>query len=755
MRRLVRLLSAAGLLSAPQLIHAQGQSVPLPPGAARDIGALRRATASRAVGDIRLDGVLDDASWQRATVASGFVQSEPLGGQPASQQTEVRVLFDADNLYVGAMLHDSDPSRIVINDIRKDFREEDQDDFEVLLDTFGDRRNGYVFSTNVEGARHDRQVSLEGREINLSWDAAWEVKTKRLSDGWSVEMRIPFRSLRFDRANQTAWGINFSRHLRRINEVSFWSPVPRAYNLNRVSLAGTLDGLETGNAGRDLRVKPYVAENAVRALGTTAAPAPSAQNSIAVGVDVKAAVTSGLTMDLTVNPDFGQAEADEQQVNLTQFSQFFPEKRDFFLENSGVFYVGDAARNNRVNPTPTPDEDNLLFFSRRIGLTAGGLPIPVIGGFRLTGRLTDRTRLGVLSVQDRTLGSDPASNASVFRLRQNLGKTGNDLGFFAMQNLHTSGPSYANRVVGVDNNLRLFGNLDWNSYAVKTSTPGITTGDYAWRSTLNWEGNFFHGKGGLMQLGSGFQNDLGFYRRTGMRKYLADIGVRPRTPWLRAHGIRELHPHIVWDYQEDLTGGELAKRLHTGMSFFFNNGAVIEWSENPTFNRLLAPFRPNPKMESPIPAGGYNWIEHSLFIISDQSRTISTNTRLTFGGLYAGTQRSISGSVQVRPSYRFRASLGLQRTEATLTLPALPALRFTNSLITARSSYSFTPNMFVDALSQYDAVSQLFNVNLRFNLIHHPLSDLFIVYNDQRILTPDAPLAGRAVLVKFTQMVSF
>ena len=503
---------------------------------------------------IVIDGALGDASWQHAAIATDFVQSEPLGGQPASQQTEVRVLFDAGQIYIGAFLHDSDPSRIVVNDIRKDFREEDQDDFEVLLDTFGDRRNAYVFSTNVKGTRHDRQVSPEGREINQSWDAAWEVQTKRLSNGWSVEMRIPFRSLRFDKANAAAWGINFSRHLRRMNEVSFWSPVPRAFNLNRVSLAGSLVGQETCDAGRDLRVKPYVAENAVRPLGTNAIRSPRLANSVDIGVDVKAAVTSGLTMDLTVNPDFGQAEADEQQVNLTQFSQFFPEKRDFFLENSGVFYVGDAARNNRVNPTPTPDEDNLLFFSRRIGLTSGGLPIPVLGGFRLTGRLTDRTRLGVLSVQDRKLGLDPGSNASVFRLRQNLGRTGNDLGLFAMQNVQTSGAQYANRVVGIDKNLRLFRNLDWNSYAVKTSTPGITKGDYAWRSTVNWEGNFFHGKGGLMQLG---------------------------------------------------------------------------------------------------------------------------------------------------------------------------------------------------------AVSELFNANVRFNLIHHPLSDLFIVYNDQRILTPDSPVPGRALLVKFTQMMSF
>jgi hypothetical protein len=355
-------------------------------------------------------------------------------------------------------------------------------------------------------------------------------------------------------------------------------------------------------------------------------------------------------------------------------------------------------------------------------------------------------------VQDRTLGTDLASNASVFRLRQNVGRTGNDLGIFAMQNMRTSGSSYANRVFGVDKNLRLFRNLDWNSYVVKTSTPGITSGDYAWRSTVNWEGNFFHGKGGLMQLGSGFQNDLGFYRRTGMRKYIADIGVRPRTKWLRAHGVREIHPHIVWDYQEDLRGGMLQKRLHTGVSFFFNNGGVVEWSENPTFNRLQTAFRPNPKMTSPIPAGGYSWNEHSLFLTTDQSRMFSTNTRIVFGGLYSGTQRTINGSVQFRPNYRFRATVGLQRTEADL---ALPDLRFTNSLVTVRSSYSFTPNMFVDALSQYDAVSKLFNANVRFNLIHRPLSDLFIVYNDQRILTPDAPVSGRAILVKFTQMVSF
>ena len=711
----------------------------------------RELRAVRATQTIRIDGVLDDAAWRAAQPASGFIQSEPLSGQPASMATDVRVLFDADYLYIGAFLHDSAPSLAVVNDIRKDFTEEDQDDFEVLLDTFGDRRNGYVFSTNIKGARHDRQVALEGREVNRSWDAVWDVRTHTQADGWTVEMRIPFRALRFDRSGNTAWGINFARHVRRLNEISLWAPVPRAYSLNRVSLAGTLVGLETGSAGRDLRVKPYVSDNAVRALGTTSVPSPTTRNSIEVGADIKAALTPGVTMDLTVNPDFGQVEADEQQVNLTQFSQFFPEKRDFFLENSGIFYVGDAARRSGANIV-TPDEDNLLFFSRRIGLTAGGAAIPILGGVRITGKLTERTRLGVLSVQDRASAGDPASNASVIRFRQNLGKVGNDLGFFAMQNVHTSGPGYTNRIIGVDKNLRLFRNLDWNSYAARTSTPGKTTGDYAWRSTVNWEGVFFHAKTGAMELGPGFQNDLGYYRRVGMRKYLLETGLRPRSDWLRLHGIRELHPHIGWAYQSDLAGYELAKNLHSGMSVFFSNGAIFEWSANPNFNRLTAPFRPNAKMATPIPVGGYNWNENWLLFTSDQSRTWSLDSKFVYGGLYDGTQRTVAASVQFRPSYRFKARVGMQRTAATLNTPNL---KFVNTLSTVRTSYSFTTNMFIDALSQYDAVSRQFNANIRFNLIHHPLSDLFIVYNDQRILTPEAPIPGRGIIVKFTQMMSF
>lgn len=709
----------------------------------------RAIVASPAQETIRLDGALDEPAWARAEVASGFVQSEPLEGEPATEKTEVRVLFDNQYLYIGAYLYDSRPAGLIVNDIRKDFREEDQDDFAVLLDTFGDRRNAYVFSTNVAGAKHDRQVALEGREVNLSWDAVWDVQTQIRDDGWVVEMRIPFRALRFDRGNEQTWGINFSRRIRRNNEVSFWSPVPRAYNMNRVSLAGNLVGLATGSAGRDLRVKPYFAASTVRPLGSQASPSPHSTTTGELGVDIKAALTPGLTADLTLNPDFAQAEADEQQVNLTQFSLFFPEKRDFFLENSGIFYVGDAARNNRVNPTPTPDEDNLLFFSRRIGLTNDGRPVPIAGGMRLSGKLTENLRLGLLSVQEREVAGKAATNSSVIRLRQNLGNSGSDIGILFMQRTATSGPSFSNRVYGLDKNIRFLGAVDWNSYFVRTSSPGISKGDYAWRSTVNYEGNFFRVKAGVMELGEGFRNDLGYYRRTDVRKWLLDTGIRPRSTWLRQHGIREIHTHVTWDYQESLEGVMVAKRLHSGNSFFFNNGAVIEFSYNPAFQRLTTPFRISRHAE-PIPAGAYPWFERMIFVISDQSRPLSTSFRYIWGGLWTGTQRTLNGSATFRPSHRFRATFGIQRTAARL-----PQGNFVSSVYTFRGNYSFNTRMFVDALTQYDPDTRQFSSNIRFNLIHRPLSDLFIVYNDQRFLTADAPVAGRGLTVKFTQMFSF
>ena len=350
--------------------------------------------------DIRVDGSLDESIWQGEPAATGFVQAEPTEGLPATQRTEVWIAFDSDNLYVAARLYDSEPDALVVNDIKKDFSDTNQDVFAVILDTFLDRRNGYVFMTNPEGARGDQQVAGEGREVNTSWDAVWNVETQRGVDGWTLEMEIPFRALRSD-PNTDRWGINFRRNIRRNNEVAYWAPVPRAYALTRLSLAGDPTGLSATSGGRDLRVKPFVLGGQVRDTGED-----GFADQAEVGVDVKYGLTPGLTPDVTMNPDFAQVEVDEQRVNLTQFSLFYQEKREFFLENSGLFYVGDAARNIRVRLTPGRDEDLLLFFSRRIGIDPVGRAVPIRGGARLTGQALGLV-VGGLAMRTGDLGGRP------------------------------------------------------------------------------------------------------------------------------------------------------------------------------------------------------------------------------------------------------------------------------------------------------------------------------------------------------------
>jgi hypothetical protein len=287
------------------------------------------------------------------------------------------VLYDADNLYFGVFAHDREPFNILTSELTKDFNRESGDDFEIILDTFHDERNGYMFATNAHGAKWDAQTINEGREVNENWDALWDVKTRITEAGWYAEIAIPFRTLRFSSADEQTWGVNFQRRIRRRNEDSFWAPLPRIYDLQRVSLAGTLAGLQGVRPGNDLRLKPYVlgsaGESASVDVGTDAD----------VGLDVKYGVTSGLTWDFTINTDFSQVEADEQQVNLTRFSLFFPEKRDFFLENSGIFQFGQGRGvvfgGGGGGLTSGRQTDAILFFSRRIGSrrTANRLRLPV------------------------------------------------------------------------------------------------------------------------------------------------------------------------------------------------------------------------------------------------------------------------------------------------------------------------------------------------------------------------------------------
>lgn len=718
------------------------QSLPMTSSDGRRHLAAVRATARPVV-----DGALDEPFWRDAAAASEFVQADPREGAPATERTEVLVAFDDDHLYIGARCFDTDASHIVVNDIRKDFADAEQDTFQVLLDTFADRRNGFVFGTNAEGARFDSQIANEGRDVNPNWDAVWWVAARTTAEGWTAEFRIPFKTLRFEPGDGHTWGINFARRIRRKNEVDYWSPVQRAFSIVRASSAGTLDGLPDLAQGRNVRVKPYLLGGAVRPYG-----GGDFAIDRSAGLDVKAGLTPSLTLDATVNPDFAQAEADEQQVNLTQFSLFFPEKREFFLENSGVFYFGDIPRNQRqTSRFRPPEEDLLLFFSRRIGLTDSGAQVPLYGGLRLTGR-AGKFGLGALSMQSEESGARAGQNYSVVRVRRDIFKS-SDVGAIVMSRQAAGASDDFNRVAGADINFRVLKSLLLNGFAVRSETPGETPGETrgqaAAKASIGWEDSKLRTQYSIMRVDPGFRADMGFVRRTGVTRHFLDWASFLQPERLRGKGIRQIEPHARAFLYYDPSGSLVTTQGHAGLQVTWNTGARVEYAFEPRTEAIATPFRL--RSDVVIPVGRYDWNQHLWVVDSDHSKALSVSARVTHGAFWSGRQKNVQTSILYRPTHRLFFDVGVQVTDIHLDVPQAS---FTTTLVNWRSGYSFTTNMFLDALVQYRNDLRQFSSNIRFNLIHHPLSDFFVVYNEQQDTDGRVP-AGRGVVVKYTQLFSF
>jgi hypothetical protein len=734
--RIGLLIVSLALVASSSPLSAQSVTVTSPDGR-------RQLAAARVSEAVTIDGRLNEPAWSTAIPAAGFIQADPSEGEPATEDTEVRIVFDDDSLYIGVRCRDSDPSGIVVNEIRKDFAGHEQDTFEVLLDTFADRRNGFVFATNARGAKSDTQIANEGRDVNPNWDAVWWVEARLDADGWTAEFRIPFKTLRFQGGDAHTWGINFARRIRRKNEVSYWSPVSRAYSIYRASSNGDLTGLPPLRPGRNLRIKPFVLGGAVRGVGQ-----PRFDNDWAAGVDIKAGVTPSLTLDVTINPDFAQAEADEQQVNLTQFSLFFPEKREFFLENAGIFYFGDIPRNQRqVQRFRPPEEDLLLFFSRRIGLSSTGVEEPLHGGVRLTGR-AGRFGIGVMTMQSEDEPERPGNNYTVLRLRRDI-LASSDIGAIFLSREPSGGREDFNRVAGVDANFRFIKSLSVNGFAARSDTPGVTSNQNSAKASVGWEDTDKRLQASIMTIGEGFRDDLGFVRRTGVTRQFYDGAWLPQPESLRRHGIRQLQPHArVWNYYDP--DGALVSRLgHAAMQVTWENGSYVEYAFEPRVEAIATPFVIHPGIA--IPPGRYDWRQHLLALESDHSRALSGSARIMLGDFWSGTQRTLQTSILYRPTYRLVFDLGVQVSDIDLQIPHAS---FVSTIGNLRVGYSFSSNMFLDSLLQYRTDVNQFSANVRFNLIHRPLSDFFIVYNESQF-SDTAQAAGRGVIVKYTQMFAF
>jgi hypothetical protein len=717
----------------------------------------RRLVAKRTLTPIAIDGVLSEADWKDAPVATGFIQNDPHEGEPATHDTEVRVLYDADNLYFGVLAHDAEPSRIIVNDITRDFNTRSGDVFGLVLDTFHDERNGFMFETNPAGAMFDAQFVNEGREFNQNWDGVWYVKSRITEDGWETEMAIPFKTVRFQDLDDQTWGLNFVRRTRRLNEDSYWAPLPRIYRFTRLSLAGTLEDLDGLQPRRDIKVTPYA-----KADASDSALLTELEGNFAAGVDAKLGIGTGLRLDLTVHTDFSEVEADVQQINLSRFSLFFPEKRDFFLENSGLFWFGTpqdqrlsqfqasfgtAGSSSNLRGGQSRGEDLIFFFSRRVGLSEAGLPIPVIGGARFTGRAGDYD-IGLLNIQtgeapELTGLAANGDNFTVARVRRNVFEN-SDIGviFIDRENMETD---HYNRGYGFDANFKLTQTVSLNGYVAKTASPNLSGDDLAGRAAWGYEGRLFEIRNAVSTLQDHFNPEVGFAPRLGVKRSSNFLGYHYRPSWWTGF-LREINPHVEFEYFADQSNVVVSKYLNYHFAFELQNGGLFEWGLNTNVEQPQVDFPIYPGVV--IPPGYYDFNEWFAFLFTDTSRTLSANFRIATGDFYSGDKQSASAGAVLKLGEKFSAQADWSYNDITLVEGA-----FRTHLLTTRFAYNFSTRMFLNGLVQYNSVAKEWNSNIRFNFIHHPLSDLFIVYNDLR---DDLGLMkNRALIVKYTQLLSF
>ena len=660
---------------------------------------------------IQLDGVLDEATWQDAEAGNDFRQRQPEEFEPATEPTTIRVVYTADTLYIGVHAVDSEPDKVVGREMGRDVPIFNDDGIVILLDTFLDRRNAYFFETNPNSSRTDGYVTDEGRDFSIDWDGVWNVKSRRTHDGWTAEFAIPFRTLRFDPAQDT-WGLQVRRIIKRKSEIDFWSPIGRDAGLFRLSQAGTLTGLRDLETGRNLRLKPYVtaSHREDRAADSSTSGGDSSGDEDA-GLDLKWGITQGLALDVTLNTDFAETEVDEQQVNLTRFSLFFPEKREFFLENAGIFEFG-------------PDLGPLLkvFFSRRIGLDAGR-QVDLETGVRLAGRQGPWS-IGLLGARTGSLPADdglgfdavPETEWGTVRLKRNVGERSN-LGIIATH--RNAGGGDDNLVYGIDGEWKPTDRLGFWAFGTASAGPGNESDGWAGGIGGSYGGSYWSGSARLVEIEDSFDPQLGFTLRPGRRNLSADVEWEPRPDW---EGVRNLSFELEVDVFTKDGKQETSMVALDLFGIDFDSGeSLVSWATL-SEERLFEPFEIYPGVV--LAADSYEWYEIGIWGQTNAGRAWSVEGWAETGEFYSGDRFAHSLSLKWRPNRFFRARLDWRRNDIDL-----PEGDFVTNLWRSRIGVSITPDLTVDTLLQYNDAAEDVSVNLRFNWHYRPGSDLFVVYN--------------------------
>ena len=677
---------------------------------------------------ITLDGVLDEPAWQEAEPATNFIQREPYQGEPATEKTEIRVLYDDEAIYFGVWAWDREPEKLIINHLEQDFSHQDDDGVSFYIDTFNDDRNSYGFYINPVGAKREMQSVDEGKYQIFEWEDVWDTKTQITDQGWFAEVRIPFKSLRFSKDRVQTWGLNLQRRVRRRNEQSFWAPIPRRYMPWLMSYAGDLKGLEDIPREPNVKVKPFMTSTFRKFEGD------DFDTQVDFGLDLKYSLTTGLTLDGTLNTDFSQVEADVQQINLTRFSLFFPEKRDFFLENAGIFSFGDTTfRGNRPG-------ELIPFFSRRIGLSENGQPVSILGGARLTGR-TGKYSLGFLNMQTLEADAEPANNFTVARVKRDI-LNQSELGVLFINRQSDISGDY-NRTYGLEANFRFWQDFRIVSFLAATQTPGLEKDNLAGRLWLEWRTNLWEARTGYFDIGENFNAEVGFVPRRDIRKSDSSVGWRPRPRSIS--WIREFFPNVRTQYIMDHDNRLLTRVTDFQFQTTFEDGGFFQAGQTSRFERLDDSFFIRGQVE--ILPGDYNFNRWFVAFSSDRSATLSGNVRYETGDLWDGTSKGARLELIFRPHYKFSASAQLQWDRLKLLGGNL-----TTRLLNTHIEYRFSTEMFLSALIQYNSALRQTSTNLRFNLIHRPLSDIFLVYNEARSVEQQGPV-DKSLAFKYTHML--
>lgn len=731
---------------------AHGPAPPVAPDVmTRDGEGRVTVRAVRIAEPLRLDGILDDDVYRTVRPIDGFIQQEPHFGEPASEATQVWVLFDRDHLYVSARCRDSRPDRIVANDMRRDGRNLSQNDnLAVVLDTFYDRRNGYEFLVNAIGGMMDAQITDESN-INRDWNAVWVARSRRDDEGWTVEMAIPFRSLRYRAGGPQVWGLNIRRTVRWKNEYSYLSLVPRTHGprgILKFSSAATLVGFDAPSSSVNLDIKPY-AVSSVRA-DRSVDPRFANDFDADAGADVKYGLTEGLTADLTFRTDFAQVEDDDQQVNLTRFSQFFPEKREFFLEGQGIFAFGGVETNaprGGAGLTSGGSNTPLLFFSRRIGLS-GARPVPIEIGGRVTGRAGKYT-LGFLDIQtgDEAAVRARATNFGVVRVKRDILRR-SYVGLIGTRRSPPATVSGASEALGVDASLSFFDNLNVVGYYARTWTPGKMSDADSHRARFDYDADLYALKVERQAVGRNFNPEVGFLRRSDFIEHLAQARVSRRPAWWPA--ARKLSVDAGLNYLTDGRRALANRQVRGAARTEMQNGDF--WSVEYERNLEVLPGPYEIQRGIVIPVGSYRFTTVRTAYIFGQQRRVSGIVYVARGGFYAGDRTDVAyrGRVELSPRLSLEPGVSVNRVD-------LPEGRFTAKVFSTRSTLTFTPRMFAGALLQYNSTSRTLSTNVRFRWEYHPGSDLFVVYTDGRdTLQRSSPgLLNRGVAVKLTRLLRF